>query len=85
VHHPFFLHQKDSGRWSIYNTENLFDVICILVLTMLTFSPKPTANLIAKGFFFLFIILFSIFFRYENIDTYARTFLSLIILAIDTV
>ena len=26
----FFRHQKDSGSWSIYNTENLFDVNWIL-------------------------------------------------------
>ena len=30
----FFRHQKDSGSWSIYNTENLFDVNWILVLCM---------------------------------------------------
>ena len=29
----FFRHQKDSGSWSIYlNTEDLFDVNCILLL-----------------------------------------------------
>jgi hypothetical protein len=27
----FFRHKKDSGSWSIYNTEDLFDVNCILV------------------------------------------------------
>ena len=27
----FFRHQKDSGSWSIYKGENLFNVSCILV------------------------------------------------------
>ena len=55
------------------------------VSTMATFRLTPTANLIAKGFFFLFIFIFFSFFRYEHIDTYAHTFLTLIILAIVTV
>ena len=45
---------------------------------------EPMAKSIGKGFFLLsFYFLF--FFRYENNDTYAHTFLTLIILAIGTV
>ena len=43
-------------------------------------NPKQLA-----GFFFGFNIFFFGFFRYETIETYARAFLTLIILAIGTV
>ena len=42
----FFRHQKDSGRWRIYNTDNLFGVICILILwlKMLQMPKKLSAQ-----------------------------------------
>ena len=42
---PFiFRHQKDSGRWSIYNTEDLFDVTCILVSSAKIWDPIEVAE-----------------------------------------
>ena len=37
----FFRHQKDSGSWSIYNTENLFDVNWILATFRFQFLQHP--------------------------------------------
>ena len=56
------------------------------VNTMLTFSPTPTANLIAKVFFFSLSFYFlSIFLDMKTLIPMSATFLTLIILAIGTV
>ena len=58
----FFRHQKDSGSWSIYNIEDLFNENCILILQV-SFCIcqffnlcKITNHHIAKVHFFRFLL-----------------------------